>query len=144
MKYIAIALLLLCSCAVPNYAQSTKKPAKAQPAKPATPDTRPVSATPVVEGDPDTKQDKRVVSANPVIEGDPMTPPTVAKDRITIEALKARLAKKSRVLILDVRSVSSWVSSPTKIKGAVRVREEDVKGQMSAWKKTQEIVTYCA
>lgn len=142
MKPIAIALglLLVATLVMSGAAQSKKKAPKSKAAQPAPQDNRPVSASPVIEGDPSTKPDDRVVSAQPVIEGDPMIP----EDRITIEELKGKLATKAKVLILDVRSTTSWMSSPTKIKGAIRVREEEVKGRMTEWQKTREVVTYCA
>lgn len=137
---VALGLMLAATLVVSGAAQSKKKPAKAKPVPPTPQDNRPVSASPVIEGDPSTKPDDRVVSAQPVIEGDPMIP----EDRITIDELKGKLAAKKKVLILDVRSTTSWMSSTTKIKGAVRVRYEDVEKRMSKWKKTREVITYCA
>ncbi len=141
MKSIAITLafLLACILVVPNHAQSKKKAAKVKAAKPITPDIRTVSASPVIEGDPITKPDNRVVSASPVIEGDPMVP----DDRVTIQDLKTKLAASAPVLILDVRATEGWNSSPTKIKGAIRVPYEDIEKRMMDWKKTQEIIAYC-
>ncbi len=118
---IALALLLACLWVVPNQAQTKKKVTKAKAAKP-------------------TKPDNRIVSASPIIEGDPMVP----DDRITIQDLKAKLGAGTTVLILDVRAADGWDSSTTKIKGAIRVPYEDVEKKMKDWKKTQEIVTYCA
>lgn len=139
MKSIAIALacLLVCCFAAPNAAQTKKKAVKAKPAKP---DNRIVTASPMIEGDPVTKSDNRIVSARPVIEGDPMIP----EDRISIDDLKVKLAGGSAVLILDVRSADDWKASATKIKGAIRVPLEEVEKKMTGWKKTQEVVAYCA
>lgn len=123
MKSIAITLafLLACILVVPNHAQSKKKATKAKAAKPI-------------------KPDHRIVSASPVIEGDPMIP----DDRITIQDLKAKLEAGAPVLILDVRTAEGWNASPTKIKGAIRVPYEDVEKKLKDWKKTQEIIAYCA
>lgn len=146
MKSISIALVVLfvCACfAAPTQAQSKKKSPKAKAAKQIAPDTRTVTASPVIEGDPITKpnsQDNRIVSANPVIEGDPMIP----EDRISIHDLKAKLDEKTSVLILDVRSADGWKTATTKIKGARRVTLEDVEKQMKSWQKSQEIIAYCA
>ena len=142
MKSIAITLafLLACILVVPNHAQSKKKATKAKAAKPIKPDHRIVSASPVIEGDPITKPDNRIVSASPVIEGDPMIP----DDRITIQDLKAKLEAGAPVLILDARTAEGWNASPTKIKGAIRVPYEDVEKKLKDWKKTQEIIAYCA
>lgn len=123
MKQISItlALLLACLLVVPSHAQNKKKAAKAKAAKP-------------------TKPDNRTVSASPVIEGDPMIP----EDRITIQDLKAKLEAGAPVLILDVRTAEGWNASKTKIKGALRVPYEDIEKKMKDWKKTQEIIAYCA
>ena len=137
---ITLALLLACLLVVPNHAQNKKKAAKAKATKPAKPGQRTVSASPVIEGDPSTKPDNRVVSASPVIEGDPMIP----DDRVSIHDLKAKLEAGAKVLILDVRAADGWNSATTKIKGAVRVPYEDLEKKMKDWKKTQEIIAYCA
>jgi rhodanese-related sulfurtransferase len=134
---IALAVLLICFFTAPNVAQNKKKASKAKTVKP---DNRTVSASPVVEGDPITKADDRIVSARPVLEGDPMIP----EDRISIDDLKAKLASGAAVLILDVRSANDWKASATRIKGAIRVPIEEVEKKMAGWKKTQEVVAYCA
>jgi hypothetical protein len=118
---IALACVLACLWVVPHHAQNKKKPTKAKAAKPAKPDHRPVAAS-------------------PVIEGDPMIP----EDRISIEDLKARLAAGAKILVLDVRAADGWEAAKTKIKGALRVPYEKLEEQMKGWKKTQEIVAYCA
>lgn len=122
MKSIAITLafLLACILVVPNHAQSKKKVVKVKATKPITPDIR-------------------TVSASPVIEGDPMVP----DDRITIQDLQMKLKASAPILILDVRATEGWNSSPTKIKGAIRVPSEDIEKRMIDWKKTQEIIAYC-
>jgi hypothetical protein len=68
----------------------------------------------------------------------------VADDRITIDALKARLDSGAQILILDVRALEGWNSSPNKIKGAVRVPMEDVDQKKGEWSKVSEIITYCS
>ena len=137
---ITLAFLLACLVVVPNHAQNKKKTTKTTAAKPAKLVPRTVSASPVIEGDPSTKPDNRIISASPVIEGDPMIP----EDRISIQELKAKLEAGTPVLILDVRTAEGWNASPTKIKGAVRVPYEDVEKKLKDWKKTQEIIAYCA
>ncbi len=137
---IVLALLLACILVVPNHAQNKKKAAKTKAANPIKPAPRTVSANPVIKGNPITKPDNRIVSASPVIEGDPMIP----EDRISIQDLKARLEASTPVLLLDVRTAESWTASSRKIKGAVRVPQEDLEQKMKGWKKAQEIIAYCA
>lgn len=142
MKSVSIifACILACFLCTPNHAQSKKKPAKAKTVQPTKPDHRVVTANPVIEGDPITKPDNRIVMASPVVEGDPMIP----ENRISIHDLKVRLESGSGVLLLDVRSAESWKASTNKIKGAMRVAREEVEKKMSEWKKTQEVIAYCA
>lgn len=147
MKFIVIALavLLVCLSIAPTSAQSKKKAPKAKATKPSQPDTRTVSASPVIEGDPSTKPDaradNRTVSASPVIEGDPMIPPD---DCITKQELKAKLEGGMQVLILDLRSGEEWKARAAKIKGALHVSVADVEKKMTGWNKAQPIVAYCA
>ncbi len=147
MKFIAVALavLLVCLSFAPTSAQSKKKSPKAKATKPTPPDTRTVSASPVIEGDPSTKPDaradNRTVSAGPVIEGDPMIPPD---DCITKQELKAKLDAGASVMLLDVRSAESWKASARKIKGAQHLSAEDVEKKMKDWNKMRTIVAYCA
>lgn len=68
----------------------------------------------------------------------------VADDRITIEQLKAKLDAGAQIIILDVRALDGWNSSPNKIKGAVRVPMEDVDKKKGEWNKASEIITYCS
>ena len=68
----------------------------------------------------------------------------VADDRITIEQLKAKLDAGVQIIILDVRALDGWNSSPNKIKGAVRVPMEDVDKKKGEWNKATEIITYCS
>ncbi len=68
----------------------------------------------------------------------------VTDDRITIDALKAKLDSGAQILILDVRALDGWNSSTNKIKGAVRVPMEDVDKKKGEWNKATEIITYCS
>jgi rhodanese-related sulfurtransferase len=43
-----------------------------------------------------------------------------------------------------VRSAEGWNAATKKIKGAIHVSLEEVEKKMKGWKKTQEIVAYCA
>lgn len=47
-------------------------------------------------------------------------------------------------MILDVRSAEGWKAARAKIKGAVHLSHEAVEQKMKDWKKSQEIIAYCA
>jgi rhodanese-related sulfurtransferase len=71
--------------------------------------------------------------------------PPAEAEQITAEELKAKLLKKERVAIIDVRSSES----DEKIKGSVGVKYRRLKYRMSMpplkdVQRDQEIVTYCA
>lgn len=93
------------------------------------------------------QRDNRPVSAQPVVNGDPDTPPVktadVAKDRITIQQLKEKMDANEEVIILDVRSKYAWESSSIKIKGAIRVDPEQVEAGTKSLPKDKLIVAYC-
>ncbi len=81
----------------------------------------------------------------------PQQPPEQPKDveRITAEELKAKLAKNEPVAIIDLRAVDSFVDSPNKIKGAIRVKARRLRYRLgfAPFKdipRDREVVTYCA
>ena len=63
--------------------------------------------------------------------------------RITVEELKAKMAKKEPVVIVDTRSESSVVASGKKIKGALVIQASSVEKLMEI-PKDREVVIYCA
>jgi rhodanese-related sulfurtransferase len=67
----------------------------------------------------------------------------VGPERITIDELKARLAKKEPVVIIDVRG-SDYDSSEAKIKGAIRIVPAELEAHLKDLPRDKEIVTYCA
>ena len=71
--------------------------------------------------------------------GLPIASHAQASDRITIEELKALVATKMPVLILDVRN-----EIDTKIKGAVHIPLGEVEARAAELPREREIVTYCA
>jgi 3-mercaptopyruvate sulfurtransferase SseA len=90
------------------------------------------------------QKDDRKVTALP-IEGDPDPTP---KDRITIQMLKQRMDDQAKVLIIDSRSEGAWEGSAVKIKGAVRIAQDQIEkelksGMLKAVPKAREIVIYC-
>jgi rhodanese-related sulfurtransferase len=63
--------------------------------------------------------------------------------RLDKDTLKAWLSNP-QVLILDVRTPSSWNASDKKIKGAVRQDPNEVKTWAATLPKDKKIVLYCA
>ncbi|MFP5262547.1 MAG: rhodanese-like domain-containing protein [Blastocatellia bacterium] len=64
-------------------------------------------------------------------------------ERITVEELKAKLAKKEPVVIIDVRG-SDYDASATRIKGAIRMAPAELASHLKDLPRDKEIVTYCA
>jgi rhodanese-related sulfurtransferase len=76
-----------------------------------------------------------------------VNPPQV--ERITTEELKAKLAGKKPLTIIDVRASNAYISSDQKIKGAIRVKLRRLKSRLSLpplkdLPRDREVVTYCA
>jgi rhodanese-related sulfurtransferase len=70
-------------------------------------------------------------------------------ERITVEELKAKLAKNEPVFIIDLRAINSFIQSPSKIKGAIHVKARRLRYRLgfAPFKdlpRDREIVTYCA
>ena len=63
--------------------------------------------------------------------------------RITVEELKSRLDGGAKILILDVRSRSSYASSDVSIKGAVRIAPDELNDRARELPVDGEVVTYC-
>jgi hypothetical protein len=64
-------------------------------------------------------------------------------ERITVEELKAKLAKREPVTIIDSRSSSSYESSEAKIKGSVRIASDEVEARLKEIPRDKEVVVYC-
>ena len=76
-------------------------------------------------------------------------PKVSAPAEISPEELKAKIEKKEKVVIIDVRSYDSYVGGPNKIKGALhyrlrRLRDRLAFAPLKDLSKDTEIVTYCA
>ncbi|HEX8090199.1 MAG TPA: rhodanese-like domain-containing protein [Blastocatellia bacterium] len=67
----------------------------------------------------------------------------VGAERISVEELKAKLAKKEPVVIIDVRG-SDYDASATRIKGAMRIAPAELDAHLKDLPRDKEIVTYCA
>ncbi|MBI5236679.1 MAG: hypothetical protein HY886_10595 [Deltaproteobacteria bacterium] len=63
--------------------------------------------------------------------------------RITPGELKSKMEKKEQVVILDVRTGSSYFNSKVKIKGAVRMHIGELGKRAHELPMEAEIVTYC-
>jgi rhodanese-related sulfurtransferase len=81
-------------------------------------------------------------SALPPSKQEPAKPAEI--ERITAEELKSKLEKNEPVTIIDARSKSSYGSSDKKIKGAMRVAEENVAARSKDIPRDKEVVIYCA
>jgi rhodanese-related sulfurtransferase len=71
------------------------------------------------------------------------SPEAVGPERITIDELKSKLAKKEPVIIIDVRG-ADYDASATKIKGAIRIAPAELEARLKDLPRDKEIVTYCA
>ena len=72
-----------------------------------------------------------------------------AAEFIPAEQLKARLSRNDRLILLDVRDTSSFVSSRDRIKGALHVKLRRLNYRLSLpplrdISRDSEVVTYCA
>jgi len=70
-------------------------------------------------------------------------------ETVTVEQLKAKLARRESVTIIDVRGTEDFNSSNSKIKGAVRVKLRKLKYRLGfpplkEVPRDQEVVAYCA
>ena len=78
---------------------------------------------------------------------DQAKPPEV--EWITVEELKAKLAKNEAVTIVDLRAIDSFEQSADKIKGAIHMKARRLRYRLSfapfkELPRDREIVTYCA
>ena len=64
-------------------------------------------------------------------------------ERITVDELKAKIAKNEPVTIIDDRSEDSFESSETQIKGSIRMTVDQIQSRLKEIPRDREIVTYC-
>ena len=79
----------------------------------------------------------------------PDQPKTPEIESITADELKAKVAKKEPLTIIDVRASDSYASSEDKIDGAIFVRFRRLRSRLAVppikdIPRDQEVVTYCA
>lgn len=63
---------------------------------------------------------------------------------ISVEELKAKIAKNESLTILDLRSQSSYEQSNQTIKGSLHTRVRKAAMRLRADSRDKEIITYCA
>ena len=64
-------------------------------------------------------------------------------ERITVDELKAKIAKSEPLTIIDDRSEGSYASSETQIKGSIRMTVDEIQSRLKEIPRDREIVTYC-
>lgn len=100
--------------------KKSAKPTSAAPAKPADQPSQATQTPPAAEH----KEESEV-------------------PRITVDELKAKLAKNAPVFIIDSRSQGSYDGSEIKIKGAVRIPADEIESRLSEIPRDREVVIYC-
>lgn len=63
--------------------------------------------------------------------------------RITANELKARLAQREQIIIIDARTGGSYSTSPWKIKGDIRIAPDEISVKARNLPKGALIVAYC-
>lgn len=64
-------------------------------------------------------------------------------ERITVDELKAKLARNENVVIIDVRG-SDYDTSDSRIKGAMRIVPAELSARLKEIPRDKEVITYCA
>lgn len=64
-------------------------------------------------------------------------------ERISVDELKAKIAKNEPLTIIDDRSEGSFESSETQIKGSIRMTVDQIQSRLKEIPRDREIVTYC-
>jgi hypothetical protein len=136
--FLLAAAVLFCATAVD--AQSTKSKRKAK-AKPSTSSKTKPGAAPQ-DAAPATPTSEQKVSTPTASEPQAATPPGEIA-RITVEELKAKIAKNEPVTIIDSRSQGSYDGSNQKIKGAIRIPMSEIESRLNEIPRDKEVVIYC-
>ena len=64
--------------------------------------------------------------------------------RMSVDELKAKIAKAEPVLVIDSRSSGSYDGSDKKIKGSIRLLADDYDAHLKDLPRDKEIVIYCS
>lgn len=74
-------------------------------------------------------------------------PPQASEDadvkRITVDELKAKIARNELLTIIDDRSEGSYEASETQIKGSIRMTVDEIQSRLKEVPRNREIITYC-
>lgn len=68
----------------------------------------------------------------------------VEAGRMSVEELMAKIAKNEPITIIDGRSESSYDASDKKIKGAIRITNDELESRVNEIPRDKEAVIYCA
>ena len=64
-------------------------------------------------------------------------------ERITVDELKAKIARNELLTIIDDRSEGSYEASETQIKGSIRMTVDEIQSRIKEVPRNREIITYC-
>lgn len=64
-------------------------------------------------------------------------------ERITVDELKAKIARNEALSIIDDRSEGSYDASETQIKGSIRMTVDEIQARIKEIPRDREIITYC-
>jgi len=134
LRKFALLMVAILALAIVADAQRTKSKSKSK--SKAKTSASATSTTPAMPADP----------AMQPITSAPQSPEHKVEGevpRITVEELKARLAKNAPVFIIDSRSQGSYDNSEMKIKGAVRIPMDEIEARLSEIPRNREVVIYC-
>lgn len=134
--FLLVAAVLFCATAVDAQSTKSKRKAKAKPATSSKP------ATPVQDAAPATPANEPKTAMPAASEPQTTTPPGEI-ERITVDELKAKIAKNEPVTIIDSRSQGSYDGSNQKIKGALRIPMGDIESRLNEIPRDKEVVVYC-
>jgi outer membrane protein OmpA-like peptidoglycan-associated protein len=129
-----LLIIAVIACAAGADAQTAKRKRATKSKRAATTRT---AAKPQPAAQPDA-----AAPAEPATEQTQSAQPKEA-ERITVEELKAKLAKNEPVFIIDSRSQGSYDSNETKIKGSVRIPMDEVESRLGEIPRDKNIVVYC-
>jgi hypothetical protein len=87
---------------------------------------------------------KQRAKAKPVpSEAPPQASENADIERITVEELKAKIARNEVLTIIDDRSEGSYEASETQIKGSIRMTVDEIQSRLKEVPRNREIITYC-
>ena len=64
-------------------------------------------------------------------------------ERITVDELKAKIARNELLTIIDDRSEGSYEASEAQIKGSIRMTVDEIQSRLKEVPRNREIITYC-